>query len=92
MEMWQHNSPSVLLFSQAIYGVGTIVGPLVVRDYLTGEYEYRDTQNWGLNQTDANNYIMNEEELAQSIARKLKIPFLIDGCIVLIGKNDCLRY
>ena len=78
MEMWQKNSPSVLQFSQAIYGVGTIIGPLVVRPFLTGEYESPDDR-------ETNSTSLSKDELARSISTKLKTPFLIDGCIELIG-------
>lgn len=78
MEMWQENSPSVLQFSQAIYGVGTILGPLVVRPYLTGQYEFEDEAD--------NSMAVDADTLAASIGDKLKLPFLIDGIIECIGK------
>ena len=74
MEMWQDRAASVLLFSQAIYGVGTVLGPLVVRPYLTGEYESDFTNSTG-----------DPDELARTISHKLKTPFLIDGIIEIIG-------
>ena len=87
MEMWQSRSASMLLFSQGIYGVGTILGPLVVRPYLTGEFEYPDdliiTNSTNSNSTSDD----DADELARTISAKLKTPFLIDGIIVLLGKH-----
>jgi len=78
MEMWQHNSPSVLLFSQGIYGIGTIIGPLVVKPYLSGLSASDRSAPVGYN--------TDENELARDVSHKLKTPFLITGLIVLIGE------
>lgn len=91
MEMWQGNSPSVLQFSQAIYGVGTILGPLVVRPYLTGQYESDEYPDGVVSHSNSSEIsttspVISEDELARSISEKLKTPFLIDGIIELIGK------
>lgn len=83
MEMWQEKSPSVLLFSQAIYGVGTIIGPLVVRPFLTGEFESEFDDSITTNGTTP---ALSEDQLAKSISDKLKTPFLIDGCIEIVGE------
>ncbi|CAG2178897.1 unnamed protein product, partial [Oppiella nova] len=37
IEMWQNRSPSILQFSQFIYGVGTVLGPLLDQNFVLGE-------------------------------------------------------
>ncbi|XP_054161314.1 uncharacterized protein LOC128959395 [Oppia nitens] len=37
IEMWQNRSPSILQFSQFIYGMGTVLGPLLDRNFVLGE-------------------------------------------------------
>ena len=84
MEMWQQNSPSVLQFSQSIYGVGTVVGPLVVRPYLTGEFETTGDTELVSNHSNST-HSPNPSEDSQTIHEKLVTPFLITGCLQMIG-------
>ncbi|CAG2174652.1 unnamed protein product [Oppiella nova] len=79
MEMWQHNSPSVLLFSQAIYGIGTIIGPLVVKPFLSGLSAGDNSGPEAINST------VDWSELSNEVSHKLKTPFLITGLIEVIG-------
>ncbi|XP_054161315.1 uncharacterized protein LOC128959396 [Oppia nitens] len=37
IELWQSRSPSVLQFSQFMYGLGTVLGPLLDRNFVLGE-------------------------------------------------------
>ncbi|CAG2169785.1 unnamed protein product [Oppiella nova] len=37
IEMWPQNSSPVLQFSQFMYGLGSVFGPIIVKPYLTGE-------------------------------------------------------
>jgi len=86
IEMWQKNSAPILQLSQFMYGIGTIIGPLIDRPYLTGEIGN------SLNEMDVSNStllplintsIINHEDIDRR--SKLKTPFLISGVIQLIG-------
>lgn len=43
IEMWKGKAGQVLFLSQLMYGVGSVVGPLIDRPYLTGEPENNST-------------------------------------------------
>jgi len=49
--MWQKRSPAVLQFSQFMYGVGCILGPLIAEPYLTGELKSNNTTNSSISTT-----------------------------------------
>ncbi|CAG2105536.1 unnamed protein product [Medioppia subpectinata] len=78
IEMWQKRSPTMLLLSQGIYGVGTILGPMVVKPYLSGISQSDKPTGDNMNDTMA-------ALLASQVSDKLKTPFLITGCIEVIG-------
>ncbi|CAG2114286.1 unnamed protein product [Medioppia subpectinata] len=96
IEMRQKRSPSVLLFSQGIYGVGTILGPLgiygvgtilgplVVKPYLSGlsasDMSSDDDVNDNSNSSDTAG-----AHMASQVSERLRTPFLITGCIKFIG-------
>ena len=76
IEVWKQNSAPFLQLSQFMFGIGTIIGPMVEKSYLTGEYVIDD-----------NISISNITHLIDSVDRrtKLKIPFLFCGAIQIIG-------
>jgi MFS family permease len=85
IEMWPQNNAPVLQFSQFMYGIGTIFGPLIDRPYLTGEtvFNFEDVINSGTNTSlIANTTFITEDNERRS---KLKTPFLIIGIIQIIG-------
>ena len=52
IEMWRHRSTPVLQLSAFMYGIGTFVGPLVAKPYLTGENQiYVSALEAAINQT-----------------------------------------
>ncbi len=88
IEMWQQKSSPVLQLSQFMFGIGSILGPLIDKPYLTGEQNLdlmNQTFILDLNSTISNSnktlFIIDESERKS----KLKIPFLISGIIQLIG-------
>ena len=88
--MWQQHSPSFLQFSQFIYGVGTILGPLIVGPYLSGEVDFKEKVTTS-NGTVIN--VLNDTEIiAHQVLRreKLKFPYLIGGLLQCIGKFKIL--
>jgi MFS family permease len=85
IELWPQNNAPVLQFSQFMFGIGTIFGPLIDRPYLTGEteFDFEDPINLGTNTSlIANTTFMTEDNERRS---KLKTPFLITGIIQIIG-------
>ena len=92
IEMWQGNSGPILQLSQFTYGIGTILGPLIDRSYLLGEREFEHlgghhVTDVGLNITTIDTH--NTTTIDDSLERKrlLKTPFLISGCLHMIGIN-----
>jgi MFS family permease len=88
IEIWQQKTSPVLQLSHFLFGVGSIVGPLIDKPYLTGEQNLElmnQTFILDLNSTINNNnktlFIIDESERKS----KLQIPFLITGIIQLIG-------
>ncbi|CAG2109548.1 unnamed protein product, partial [Medioppia subpectinata] len=91
IEMWQNRSPSILQFSQFIYGVGTILGPLLDKNFVLGEqicpgvYE-KDCHLAALsNETIAATDLCTDECRAYDRRPRLKIPLLIGGLLMMIG-------
>ena len=92
IEMWQKNSGPILQLSQFTYGIGTIMGPLIDRSYLLGEREFdhfggHHITDVGLNVTTIDTH--NSTTIDDSLERRrlLKTPFLISGCLHLIGTS-----
>ena len=73
IEMWpKHNGP-IMQFTQFMYGLGTIVGPILVSPYVHGD---PDNSTETANTTD----ITPEERI-----KELTLPFAVTGTIQIIG-------
>ncbi len=72
-------------FSQFMYGIGTIFGPLLDKPYLTGEQVLDSVETNILNITELT--FDNMTGINGKIDRRsnLKTPFLISGIIQIIG-------
>lgn len=84
IEMWQQNSAPVLQLSQFMFGIGSILGPLIEKPYLTGEPDLE------LNLTDSlssTKDIFLPTSIVDVIDRrsKLKTPFITASIIQMIG-------
>ncbi|CAG2117125.1 unnamed protein product, partial [Medioppia subpectinata] len=83
IEMWADNSPPVLQLSQMMSGLGSILAPLLVRPYLTGDLSV-DRLNSTAN--DLLNYTVNRRT-------RLTIPYMVTGAIYyssagVVNKNE----
>ncbi|CAG2104657.1 unnamed protein product [Medioppia subpectinata] len=81
IELWADNSAPVLQLSYMLYGLGGILGPLIVRPYLTGDISHTSTTTMGsVFQTTTD---ISVEDINYSIDRraKLRTPFMIGGAI-----------
>ncbi|CAG2102989.1 unnamed protein product, partial [Medioppia subpectinata] len=78
IEMWADNSPPVLQLSQMMSGLGSILAPLLVRPYLTG-----DLSDDRLNSTanDLLNLLVNRRS-------RLTLPYMVTGAMCLTGLNS----
>jgi len=85
IEMWQQNSAPFLQLSQFMYGIGTILGPLLDKPYLTGEQVLDSVETNISNVTEL--LFDNMTDIFGAIDRRsnLKTPFLISGIIQIIG-------
>ena len=85
IEMWKQNYSPVLHLSQLMFGLGTVVGPLLAKPYLIGDItKLSDTS---LNTTIGYMNTTINEDINYTIDRrsKLMIPFLIGGAITSLG-------
>jgi MFS family permease len=81
IELWQQRNPAFLQFAQFMYGVGNIVGPLLVAPFLTGELRNETiTTNTSISTTQST---ISTTDINLTIDRrpKLEIPFIIGGAI-----------
>ncbi|CAG2165723.1 unnamed protein product [Oppiella nova] len=90
IEMWGKHSPPILQLSGLLFGLGSICGPILVKPYLTGDLNITDTLPQLSNYTNNTNNIHNlthYEDINNSVDRraKLQTPFMIAGCVGLIG-------
>ena len=84
IEMWGKHSPPILQLSGLLYGFGSICGPILVKPYLTGDLNITDSLPQLSNNT---HNLTHYEDINNSVDRraKLQIPFMIAGCVGLIG-------
>ncbi len=85
IEMWQKNSAPFLQLSQFVYGIGTILGPLLDKPYLTGEQALDSVETNISNATELP--FDNITDIFGVIDRRsnLKTPFLISGITQIIS-------
>ena len=91
LEMWPKpaQSGAILHLSGFMYGLGTILGPIIERPYLTGLQEVEYNLNYAdiLRTDDQNNSLPSITSDFVSMRRyKLQKPFFVFGVIHLIGK------
>lgn len=103
IEMWQEKSPSILQFSQFIYGVGTILGPLLTEKFVIGEQvcpgfypeevpdycHYNQTEGLAINNSQQQ---WCDDCLNYDRRPEVKTPLLIGGLLQLIGKLTCIDH
>lgn len=77
VEMWPDLNSVTLQVSQFTFGVGTIIGPLLVAPFVYGEAS---------NDTNSKAFNVTAEERQHSLA----LPFAISGMLQIVGK-DCLQ-
>lgn len=99
IEMWRQRSTPVLQLSAFMYGIGTFVGPLVAKPYLTGENKIYVSALEDVNQSSYQLVVNNSitiflnnnasDVFDQNIDRcaKLKTPFLISAGLHIIGTS-----
>lgn len=79
VELWHENPNPVMQLSQALFGVGTIVAPLIAGPYLTGDIDTNST-NTTLEFYEYRVAVTPEERRA-----KLTIPFAVLSALTLVG-------
>ena len=97
VEMWGRHSPPVLNLSQMMYGIGMIIGPLLVKPYLYGDLSnktvtdstkssFTTTLPTVLSTTTLSPNNTSEDDINYSVDRRsaLKIPFMIGGGITVL--------
>ncbi|XP_054161491.1 uncharacterized protein LOC128959540 [Oppia nitens] len=94
IEIWQKRNAPVMHLCSFLYGIGTIIGPLIDKQFVTGEpHRYLDTNATTASTTTATtgaqlagvpeiNVNSNDSDDRQS---KLMIPFLIIGILQIVG-------
>ena len=93
IEIWQKKSAPVLHLCSFLFGIGTIIGPLLEECHLTGEVQIN------LNSTDSSNATSQGEPTSLNLTSqdpavyelsdrraKLMIPFIIIGSMQFIGR------
>ena len=99
VEMWkEHGSPPVLNLSQMMYGIGAIVGPLLMAPFIYGDLSNK-TEDSGttsafhsstLPSTVTTPFLGNSTDIDPNYSvdrrSKLKIPFFISGGLTLTSE------
>ena len=88
IEIWQQNCAPVLQIMQLMFGIGTILGPLLDKPYLTGEIQHKSNNSLNFNSTF--NLINVNTEIERR--NKLQIPFHVTGILQIIGINIVVFY
>lgn len=99
IEIWRNKSPAILLLCQFFYGIGTILGPLLSKNYVIGNMVCPGVYRWqcGRSSTSADNtsfatFVFNasdqcsEQCLTYDRRPVLRIPFLVGGLLLSVGK------
>jgi MFS family permease len=88
IEMWQQRSPAFLQFSQFMYGVGSMLGPLLAAPFLIGELRNETETETNPSVTTTESPISTTDiNLTIDRRPKIEIPFIIGGVIQLIRKK-----
>ncbi|CAG2117425.1 unnamed protein product [Medioppia subpectinata] len=93
VEMWTNLSSSMLLFSQFLWGVGTIIGPLMTANYVIGNDVCPGVlpeECLSVNTSAGTTELLptlecSEQCLTYNRQPALEIPFIIGGVLELIG-------
>ena len=84
IEMWADRSPPVANLSAMLYGLGTILSPMLVKPFLTGDPDSDETTTVSTVTTITTTPLVDTNDANDRRAR-LQTPFLIAGAITLIG-------
>ena len=82
VELWPQQSSPILQFSHFMYGLGSVLAPILVRPYLTGENSTHHNSSGLL----LNEGLVSQDSGAVDRRQLLKTPFLISGVLQAIGK------
>lgn len=82
VEMWPQKSLAVMQFSQFMYGLGTVLAPVLVKPYLTGENSTHHKASHDL----LNDWTPNTTNPAIDRRELLETPFIITGFLQGLGK------
>ncbi len=88
MEMWQQNSAPLLQLSGLMYGMGSFIGPLIEKPYLTGERLFKFDEQFISNSSESLTIDHTFSNLERR--KKLKTAFLIIAFIQIIGLYNSL--
>ncbi|XP_054161317.1 uncharacterized protein LOC128959398 [Oppia nitens] len=86
IELWKHRSPTILLLCHTLWGLGSILGPLVVSLYIIGNDVCP-----GVTQQECSKHMIESNSrcnyLCLTYDRRplLKMPFLFGGLVYLLG-------
>jgi MFS family permease len=88
IEMWQETSPTVLQLAQFMYGLGCILGPLLMEPFVTGELKSDNVNVTSLLNTLSTFTTLETittTDINETIDRrtKLKFPFITGGALQL---------
>ncbi|XP_054161856.1 sodium-dependent glucose transporter 1A-like isoform X2 [Oppia nitens] len=81
IELWNHRSAAPLQLSSLMYGLGTVLGPLIADPYLTG-HNNNNTITTTIITTNGTLVVVDVEE---DRLHKIRSPFVICAIIELIG-------
>lgn len=73
VDIWKSNNGPIMQASQFMYGLGTIVGPVIVSPFVHGE--------------DHDNNKTIEDYPPEKLVHDLSLPFIIVGAIQIISKT-----
>lgn len=76
IELWAHRSAPILQLSGLMFGIGSILGPLIDDPYLTGYVQMAANATSGLNLT----------AIEDQRKHNIRSPFIITASVQLIGE------
>ena len=84
IELWYHKSAPILQLTGLMFGVGSILGPLIDDPYLTGHVNIN-------NETQNSFFALNVTEIEDLRRHNIRLPFLITASIQMIGISQNLK-